>query len=119
VDILRKFEVPCGPVLSMKDPAHDPFLRANGSIVEVQHQTRGTYLTVGCPMKFSSFTPKITGAPLLGEHTDQVLSELGYSDEEVAKLHSKKVVASTGLHHQDSVRPSPSSPKPHEVPQAA
>src|SRR5712671_2074990 len=90
VDILRKFEVPCGPVLSMKDLAHDPFLRANGSIVEVQHQTRGTYLTVGCPMKFSGFTPNITGAPLLGEHTDQVLTELGYSGEQIAKLHSDK-----------------------------
>ena len=97
VDILRKFEVPCGPVLSMKDLAHDPFLRANGSIVEVQHQTRGTYLTVGCPMKFSSFTPKITGAPLLGEHTDEVLTELGYSEEQIAKLRGGKVVGSSGL----------------------
>jgi len=97
VDILRKFEVPCGPVLSMKDLAHDPFLRANGSIVEVQHPTRGTYLTVGCPMKFSSFTPKITGAPLLGEHTDAVLTELGYSKEQIAKLRGEKVVGSSGL----------------------
>src|SRR5438094_458338 len=96
IDILRKFEVPCGPVLSMKDLAHDPFLRASGSIVEVQHETRGTYLTVGCPIKFSGFTPKITGAPLLGEHTDQVLTELGYSGEQIAKLRSKKVVGSLG-----------------------
>ena len=97
VDILRTFEVPCAPVLSMKEIAHDPFLRANGSIVEVQHQTRGTYLTVGCPMKFSGFTPKITGAPLLGEHTDEVLTELGYSEEQIAKLRREKVVGSSGL----------------------
>jgi len=108
VDILRKFEVPCGPVLSMKDLAYDPFLRASGSIVEVQHETRGTYLTVGCPMKFSGFTPKITGAPLLGEHTDQVLTELGYSKEEIAKLRGKKVVASTGL-----------IPEKHDIPKAS
>jgi len=97
VEILRKFEVPCGPVLSMKELAHDPFLRASGSIVEVQHETRGTYLTVGCPMKFSGFTPKITGAPLLGEHTDQVLMELGYSKEQIAKLRREKVVGAPGL----------------------
>jgi len=77
VDILRKYEVPCAPVLSMKEIAYDPALRASGSVVEVEHKERGTYLTVGCPVKFSDFTPEITGSPLLGEHTDQVLTELG------------------------------------------
>jgi formyl-CoA transferase len=102
VDALRKFEVPCGPVLSMKELAHDPFLRASGSIVDVQHATRGTYLTVGCPMKFSGFTPKITGAPLLGEHTAEVLTELGYSAEQIATLRSAKVIGAS----------SPSAEKP-------
>jgi formyl-CoA transferase len=46
VDILLTFEVPCAPVLSMKELAHDPALRASGSVVEVEHQQRGTYLTV-------------------------------------------------------------------------
>jgi len=103
VDILRKFEVPCAPVLSMKEIAYDPALRASGSIVEVQQEERGSYLTVGSPMKFSGFTPQITGAPLLGEHTAEVLTELGYSAEQIAALHSKKVVGSTGLsrHHHD------------------
>jgi formyl-CoA transferase len=108
VDILRKFQVPCGPVLSMKDLAHDPFLRKSGSIVEVQHETRGTYLTVGCPMKFSGFTPNITGSPLLGEHTDEVLRGLGYSAEQIAELHGKRVVGASGLsrHHHDVMRAS-------------
>jgi formyl-CoA transferase len=106
VDILRKFEVPCGPVLSMKEIAYDQFLRSSGSIVEVQQEERGNYLTVGCPMKFSAFTPKITGAPLLGEHTDEVLSELGYSVKQIAELRQKKVVGSSGLsrHHVDVIR---------------
>ena len=68
VDILRKFEVPCAPVLSMKEIAYDPALRASGSVVEVNHKERGSYLTVGCPVKFSDFTPEITGSPLLGAH---------------------------------------------------
>ena len=92
VDILRKFEVPCAPVLSMKEIAYDPALRASGSIVEVEQEKRGKYLTVGSPVKFSSFTPAITGAPLLGEHTDEVLSKLGYSADQIAKLHGDKVV---------------------------
>jgi formyl-CoA transferase len=92
VDMLRKFDVPCAPVLSMKEIANDPALRASGTVVEVQQEERGTYLTVGCPMKFSAFKPTITGAPLLGEHTNEVLTELGYSAEQIAKLRSKKVI---------------------------
>ena len=61
VDILRKFEMPARPVLTMKEIAHDPALRESGTVVEVQHKERGTYLTVGCPVKFSDFTPEITG----------------------------------------------------------
>ena len=92
VEILRKYEVPCAPVLSMKEIAYDPALRASGSIVEVDQEKRGKYLTVGSPVKFSSFKPVITGAPLLGEHTDEVLAGLGYSAEAIAKLHQDKVV---------------------------
>jgi len=92
VDILRKFEVPCAPVLSMKEIAYDPALRASGSVVEVNHKERGTYLTVGCPVKFSDFTPEITGSPLLGEHTDDVLVELGYDVDAIARMHTDQVV---------------------------
>jgi formyl-CoA transferase len=99
VEMLRKFEVPCAPVLSMKEIANDPALRASGTVVEVQQENRGSYLTVGSPIKFSGFTPKITGAPLLGEHTAEVLTKLGYSGEQIAKLRREKVVGSS--------RPSP------------
>ena len=92
IDMLRMFDVPCAPVLSMKEIANDPALRASGTVVEVQQQKRGTFLTVGCPMKFSSFTPQITGAPLLGEHSNEVLTQLGYSAEQINTLRSKKVI---------------------------
>ena len=92
VKILEKFEVPCGPVLSMKDIAYDPALRASGMIVEVPHPARGPYLTVGCPIKFSGFKPTITASPLLGEHTDEVLGGLGYSSEQIQALRDKGVL---------------------------
>jgi len=92
VDILRKFDIPCAPVLTMKELANDESLRASGTIVEVQHKERGPYLTVGSPIKFSDMKPEITGSPLLGEHTDEVLAGLGYNSEQIAKLHTANAV---------------------------
>jgi formyl-CoA transferase len=94
VDILRKYAVPCAPVLDMKEIAYNADLRESATIVEVEHKQRGTYLTVGSPIKFSTFTPVITGSPLLGEHTDEVLAELGYGASEIAEMHAKNIVAS-------------------------
>ena len=92
VDILRKFDIPCSPVMSMKEIANDPSLRASGTITEVQHKARGPYLTVGSPIKFSDMKVEIVGSPLLGEHTDQVLAELGYSADKIATMHAAKAV---------------------------
>jgi len=76
----------------MKEIENDPALRASGTVVEVDEEKRGKYLTVGSPIKFSHFTPKITGAPLLGEHTDEVLTKLGYSAKQIAGMRETKVV---------------------------
>ncbi|MFE6895163.1 formyl-CoA transferase [Streptomyces sp. NPDC057694] len=93
VDVLRTHGVPCAPVLSMKEIAYDPALRTSGTVVEVDHKARGTYLTVGSPIKFTRFQPTITESPLLGEHTDEVLASLGYGADDVAALRGKGVVA--------------------------
>ena len=92
VDVLRKFDIPCAPVLTMKEILNDESLRASGTITEVQHKTRGSYFTVGSPIKFSDMKPEITGSPLLGEHSDEVLAELGYTKAQVAEMHAKEVV---------------------------
>ena len=78
--------------MSMKDIANDPSLRASGTIAEVDHKVRGKYLTVGSPIKFSDMKVEITGSPLLGEHTDAVLAELGYNKQQIATLHEVKAV---------------------------
>ena len=92
VDILRKFDIPCAPVLSMKELAADESLRKSGSIVEVPHKVRGSYITVGSPIKFSDMQVEITGSPLLGEHSDEVLTELGYSPERIQELRSEQTI---------------------------
>jgi formyl-CoA transferase len=92
VDILRKFDIPCAPVLSMKELAASPDLRKSGSIVEVDHKVRGKYLTIGSPIKFSDLQIDVKPSPVLGEHTDEVLADLGYNADDIAKLHAAKAV---------------------------
>ena len=92
VDIFRKYDIPCAPVLSMKELLRDESLRKSGSIVEVDHKERGKYFTIGSPIKFSAFKPSITGSPLLGEHSEQVLAELGYGPEQIAAMKAKEVI---------------------------
>ena len=81
--------VPCGPVLSMLDITKDESLRKTGTIVEVDQPKRGKFLTIGCPPKISTFNPVVTSAPLLGENTDEILKEFGYSADEIADFRSK------------------------------
>ena len=92
VDILRKFDIPCAPVFSMKELANSPDLRKSGSIVEVDHKVRGKYLTIGSPVKFSDLEIEVKPSPVLGEHTDEVLADLGYGAEEISQLHAAKAV---------------------------
>ncbi|QJP13350.1 formyl-CoA transferase [Starkeya sp. ORNL1] len=92
IDILRTFDIPCAPVLSMKEIANDPSLRKSGTIVEVAHPTLGTYLTVGSPIKFSDLDVEVTASPLLGQHTNEILTGLGYNQQEIAELHDENAV---------------------------
>ena len=85
MEICNPLDIPVGPILSMKELADEPSLRETGTIVECDHPERGPYLSVGCPVKLSDNDVEVTRSPLLGEHTDEVLSEvLGFSAEEIA-----------------------------------
>ncbi len=92
MDILNQYDIPCGPILSMREIAEEPALRETGTIVEVDHPVRGKYLTVGNPIKMSDSKTEVTRSPLLGEHTDEVLSHLGYGAEEITQLRSDRVI---------------------------
>jgi formyl-CoA transferase len=68
-------------------------LRATGTVVEVDHPTRGKYLTVGNPIKMSDSASDVKRSPLLGEHTDEVLRGLlGKSAAEIARLRVEGVL---------------------------
>jgi formyl-CoA transferase len=93
MDILNPLNVPCGPILSMKELAEEPSLRATGTVVEVDHPTRGKYLTVGNPIKLSDSPSEVLRSPLLGEHTDEVLRDiLGLSAEDIAAARAEGAV---------------------------
>ncbi len=94
MEICNKVDVPAGPILSMKEIAEEPSLRLNGTVVELDHPTRGRYLTVGSPVKLSDTVPDVRRSPLLGEHTDEVLRKvLGYSEKEIAEIKVSGAIA--------------------------
>jgi formyl-CoA transferase len=93
MEILNKYDIPCGPILSMKELAEQQSLRATGTIVEVDHPTRGTYLTVGNPIKLSDSVSDVRRSPLLGEHTEQILRDvLQLDDAKLAEIRASGAI---------------------------
>ena len=87
IDLLEEKGVPCGPVLDMLQALSDPQTLAREMVVETEHKTLGKVKSLGLPVKFSSTPGKVrTGAPLFGQHTREVLSEVGFSPEEIETM---------------------------------
>jgi formyl-CoA transferase len=89
---LNACNIPCGPILSTKELIEDETLAELGSVVEVPHPERGTFKTVGCPLKLSDSPVEIERPPLLGEHNDEVLAELGYGEADLDKFRAAGVI---------------------------
>jgi formyl-CoA transferase len=93
MDICNEYDIPIGPILSFKELAEEESLRATGTIVEVEHPERGTYLSVGNPVKLSGSPVEVLRSPLLGEHTQEILRDvLNYSDKEIEGIRASGAV---------------------------
>jgi crotonobetainyl-CoA:carnitine CoA-transferase CaiB-like acyl-CoA transferase len=91
--ILEDAGVPAGPVASMTEMLGLPQTLAREMVVEVEHSRLGSVKTLGFPVKFSKNPAVISrGAPVLGEHTREILDELGYSEEEIVELEGQGII---------------------------
>jgi crotonobetainyl-CoA:carnitine CoA-transferase CaiB-like acyl-CoA transferase len=90
---LEQAGLPCGPINTLDDVLSDPQVQAREMIQELRHPVAGALKMVGIPIKFSETPGALTAAPpQLGEHTDAILAELGYSEEEIASLRNDEVI---------------------------
>jgi glutaryl-CoA transferase len=85
----REAGIPCGPVNTVSEALSDPLAAERGVVTEIEHPTIGMMRTLGLPIRLDGSPTEIRRhPPLLGEHTEEILGELGYSKADVAQLRS-------------------------------
>ena len=93
MDAFNELNVPCGPIMSMKEILEDESLAGRDTVVEVDHPERGKFKTVGNPIKLSASPVEIVASPGLGEHTEEILRDLlGFDDESVQNARSEGAI---------------------------
>ena len=94
---LQQAGVPVGPVASVGEMLEHPHSLARDMVIKVDHARLGSVRSLGMPVKLSSLEKSElkTGAPVLGQHTGEVLSEFGYSQEEISEFVKDNVVFSS------------------------
>ena len=91
--LLEANDIPCGPINDYGQVFADPQVVAREMVVETEHPTLGRLKTLGSPIKMSATPPDVSRrAPLLGEHTDEVLAEAGFGNHEIAALRQSGAV---------------------------
>ena len=87
VEVLERAGVPCGPIYNIEQVYADPHVQSRDMAVELQHPKAGGIRNIGVAVKLSDTPGSVrTPAPLLGQHTDDVLTEFGYTDADIAAL---------------------------------
>ena len=93
VGLLKAAGVPCGSVRAVAETLEDPQLAARDMIKELEHATVGTIRVLGVPIKLSETPGAVrTAPPMLGQHTDSILEELGFSAGEVETLRNERTI---------------------------
>jgi formyl-CoA transferase len=93
MEMLNEIDVPCGPILDMKELIEDKAMAERGMIVQVKHPQRGVFKTVGCPIVLSDSPVEVQTSPLLGEHTAEILTELlSYDQAIIDQLRAEGVI---------------------------
>ncbi len=94
VELLDAAGVPVGPIQTVDEVVTDPQVLARGMVGEVEHPTAGTLRTIGCPVRLTATPPQVrTAPPTLGQHTDDVLAELGLDQTRIDDLRARGAVA--------------------------
>jgi formyl-CoA transferase len=86
---LRSHDIPCEPIRYVEEMVDDEQVLANKYVVELEHHTGNMIRTSGPILRFKDGMPEETSSPALGQHTDQVLLDIGYSTDEIAELRSQ------------------------------
>ncbi|MGN6487854.1 MAG: CaiB/BaiF CoA transferase family protein [Devosia sp.] len=98
LELLRAADIWCGPVYGYADLVEDEQIKHNGTFVEYEHPTEGHVKTPGFPIRFSKTPSTVArGAPVVGQHSRDVLIEAGYEDAEIEALIAKGAVAENGV----------------------
>ncbi|MEM3714789.1 MAG: CoA transferase, partial [Nitrososphaeria archaeon] len=92
---LLKYDIPCGPVNTIADACEDPHIaKAREMVISINQPKVGEIKIINCPIKIFPFSPKVRGpAPLLGQHTNEVLKELvNLNEEQLNELRREGVI---------------------------